>query len=237
MTEKLLEQRYRMFLRAGDCVIDVGAADAVHTAAFAKLVGVAGKVLAVEPLCDDYETLGKVVRENPHVELAKVALSNYRGETSFVKWIGNLGYSGLKQRRIYKIDKWNKVKVPVRVETIDSLWGGYNIDYIKIDIEGGETDCIRGGLATIRRCRPIISFEHGPLGFSVYGHNGLEVVDELLSLDYSFFDIIGIALPDRNAFAYALSTSLVWDFWAVPRDKVPMFQGDMSMLIDLNGNA
>jgi FkbM family methyltransferase len=49
-------------------------------------------------------------------------------------------------------------KVPVEIRTLDSahLWA----DFVKIDTEGVEDRVIRGGLATLRRCRPLIMAEN-----------------------------------------------------------------------------
>jgi Methyltransferase FkbM domain len=43
------------------------------------------------------------------------------------------------------------------------------LDYLKIDIEGGELDCLEGGEEVVARCRPINSFECCFDAFEHYG--------------------------------------------------------------------
>ncbi len=42
------------------------------------------------------------------------------------------------------------------------------IDFLKIDVEGGEYGVLRGGLETLRRSRPVVVFEHGLGGADYY---------------------------------------------------------------------
>jgi hypothetical protein len=54
------------------------------------------------------------------------------------------------------------------------------IHFIKIDVEGGELQVLKGGAETIRRNRPVIVFEHGLGAADCYGTQP-EDVYELLS--------------------------------------------------------
>jgi len=70
--------------------------------------------------------------------------------------------------------------IPVR--TLDSF-ELENVDFIKIDVEGFETNVIKGAFETIRRCCPVILFEckgHG----ARYGFRDIEPLSILRPLDY-----------------------------------------------------
>ena len=59
-----------------------------------------------------------------------------------------------------------------------------NVDFVKIDVEGGELEVLRGLQETIRRDRPIITFEH-------HGQTASAAIfDKLQSLGYDIFDLV-----------------------------------------------
>lgn len=74
----------------------------------------------------------------------------------------------------------SKGTIPIR--TLDSF-DLDNVDFIKIDVEGFETNVIKGALETIRRCRPVILFECKDHG-SRYGFRNIEPLTTLRPLDY-----------------------------------------------------
>lgn len=69
----------------------------------------------------------------------------------------------------------------IEMRTLDSF-ELQNVDFIKIDCEGGELDVVRGGEATIRRCHPCMIVEQKPhkLGPN-FGLKGIPAVDLLAS--------------------------------------------------------
>jgi FkbM family methyltransferase len=56
--------------------------------------------------------------------------------------------------------KWTTISVPqTTIDRFAALKGLENIDLVKIDVEGYEIPVLKGGLESIRRCRPIILCE------------------------------------------------------------------------------
>ncbi len=51
------------------------------------------------------------------------------------------------------------IKCPIKTVTLDS-YNFKNVDFIKIDVEGSEINVIKGGIETLKRCKPILYFEH-----------------------------------------------------------------------------
>ena len=68
------------------------------------------------------------------------------------------------------------------------------LDLIHLDIEGYEYNALRGGMDTIKRCKPIICIEYFSRWLERYGHNIEQIETLLRSLDYIY---IGEVMGDR----------------------------------------
>jgi FkbM family methyltransferase len=97
----------------------------------------------------------------PHVNVHQFALGDEKGEFDFNYALDNPAYSGL-QRRPYPNINERVETLRVAVERLDDVIGSNTrLDFLKIDVEGGEVRVLRGSKATLKRCRPIVVFEHG----------------------------------------------------------------------------
>ncbi len=135
-----------------------------------------GKHMAFEPIPELFEGLKR--RYNGNVTLHQLALSDHSGETSFHHVVSNPAYSGLRERT-YKVEEQVQ-KIQVRTERLDDLLGDqHKLDFLKIDVEGGELQVLKGGAATIARCKPVIVFEHG-LGASDHYGTTPDMIYDLL---------------------------------------------------------
>ncbi len=106
------------------------------------------------------------------------ALGNENKETTFNYVVSNPTYSGLKQRQ-YKGEE-NIVEIKVQVRQLDEVISPeVPIHLIKIDVEGGEFDVLRGATQTIQKWKPYLIFEHGIGGSDRYGVNPGELFDFL----------------------------------------------------------
>jgi FkbM family methyltransferase len=126
-----------------------------------------GTHFCFEPIPDLCAGLRKNYQEDPRVVIHEIALSKAKGETSFNYVISNPAYSGIRKR---KYDKAGEVDTQITVQTdlLDNLIPeNIQIDFIKIDVEGAELFVLEGAINTIRRCKPVIVFEHG-LGASEF---------------------------------------------------------------------
>lgn len=119
-----------------------------------------GKHFGFEPIPDMYEALLTKYKGTKHLILP-VALSDKKGKVSFNYVLTNPAYSGLQKRQY---DKPNEKDTLIEVETdmLDALIPKeIKIDFIKIDVEGGEYGVLMGAKETIKRSQPVIIFEHG----------------------------------------------------------------------------
>ncbi len=127
----------------GEIAVDVGASFGCFTC-FALVLG--ADVLAFEPSSDGHRILAENVKLNnwqDRCTIHKVAL--YDGVSLPDNWIAE----------VFGI---HYPATDVQFKSLDE----YNIpriDKMKIDVEGSELAVLRGGLETIRRCKPMLLIE------------------------------------------------------------------------------
>jgi FkbM family methyltransferase len=146
-------EKQRMFashVLPGSVVYDVGANVGFYTLLASKLAGSEGAVYSFEPLPRNVEHLQRHVELNDcrNVEIWPVAVGNEEGRRRFDPAdgasTGRLSDGG---------------SLEVETVAIDSLVESGRIkppNMLKIDIEGGETDMLRGAERTLRRLGPTI---------------------------------------------------------------------------------
>jgi FkbM family methyltransferase len=219
--EKLLEIAYHRFLwkiPSHDLVIiDVGAHEGRHVEHFARFAASTGRVIAFEPLPDFARGLRARFRQ-PNVEVREFALGEHPGVTNFQHNRGIPGESGLRQRKSHVPVSFEPVRVTV--DTLDRQSADLQrLSYIKLDIEGGEIDCLRGGRETIMRLRPFISVEYGAPGYTVYGHTSLTLFNTASGLDYLISDLFGNVIETEAEWLSICDLSY-WDYFLVPAERI-----------------
>lgn len=134
-----------------------------------------GRHHAFEPIP---ELARRLKRRFPDVAVHEAALSAAPGRSAFQHVTNASGYSGLK-RRLYDRPDPRIEEIEVDVTTLDAAVGpDTEVAFVKIDVEGGEVDVLRGALATLGRCRPWVLFEAGPRSTGQYRDGP----DEILAL-------------------------------------------------------
>lgn len=173
----------------GGAVVDGGAYVGHHTLVAARRVGPRGKVLSFEPNPVTYRALRRNVRENGYedrVIALPLGVGAWSGRRTFYVGADDAGKSGL-----FVPQRWREA-TQTRTLSLDSSVAGRSIDVIKLDVDGGEVDALRGMKRTLElsprvrlfvECNPdslanagttvgALLDELGDLGFEV------EVVDE-----------------------------------------------------------
>ena len=174
-TKKILQ---KILTTNANC-IDVGCHEGEFLDLFLKYAP-QGRHFAFEPLPDYYENLVKNYGNKCQVH--PQALSDKKGESTFNYVISNPAYSGLQKRNY---DKPNEKDTSITVETdlLDNILPtGTKIDFIKIDVEGGEYQVLKGATKTLKSNQPIVIFEHGLGAADIYGTTP-EMVYDLLVKD------------------------------------------------------
>jgi FkbM family methyltransferase len=223
--EALLRRFYAGLLRPGDIAVDIGAFKGTHTMPMAEAIRGAGGALHAFEANPETAAALKPFLARPgreHVTLHECAVGTRDGETSYVMALDSPGYSGLQQRE-YDQPNMRTRQVTVRTVRLDTQLGHLpRLRFIKIDVEGGEFDALRGAGTLVDRHRPAISFEFGQRSYKAYGVDPAEVFAWFAARRYILFDIIGNPLLTRERFLNADATPGLWDFLAVPEDVPEM---------------
>jgi FkbM family methyltransferase len=138
-----------------------------------------GKFYAFEPLPDVYKWLKEHFDQASNVHIYDLALSDRPGEKSFNYVIDDPALSGFTRRDYFGVDHQD-TQITVKTERLDDIIPpNEKIDLIKIDVEGAELEVLQGSVATIKRCKPVIPFEHGWGAANVYGTRPEDIYDLL----------------------------------------------------------
>jgi len=137
-----------------------------------------GKHYAFEPIPYLFDELQKKIQ---NVHLFPYALSDSAGHSKFQLVKNAPAYSGL-QRRKYDIANPIIEEIEVEIKTLDEIIPqNEQIDFIKIDVEGGEFGVFKGGKNVIKKNKPTILFECGKGACDYYGTNPLDLYDFILN--------------------------------------------------------
>ena len=170
-------QAVKAVLRPGDLYIDVGANYGAYALVIASLEDV--RVIAIEPQPHVAEALRKSVLANgfTNFEVIQAALAAEAGTAFLTVGVGS-GTASLRQER--SVPNSHRISVPLR--TLDSICTDFpRVACIKIDVEGGELEVLRGSKGVLTRDQPVVIFEVGR------GDRSHEVFQFLRSLGYMRF--------------------------------------------------
>lgn len=167
----------RMILSKNSSCVDVGA----HAGSVLKEIldlSPLGEHYAFEPIPYLFSGL-KARDEFQRVKLYDIALSDQFGEDTFFLVKNAPAFSGLKQRH-YDCPDPAIQEINVKKSRLDDIVPiGHKIDFIKIDVEGGELPVMRGAERVIRESRPFIVFESGLGASERYGTTGSSLYEFL----------------------------------------------------------
>jgi FkbM family methyltransferase len=219
--EQILRVGYERFLRPGNRVVEAGAHAGKHTPRIAALVGPAGTVYAFEPLPTVHDKLRTALEGVSNITLYSIALGRTQGNAKFVVAEDSLEESGLQVKPFYISGESRTRTIDVRVETLDAL--ALDADYLKLDMEGGELDCLHGATALIERCKPIISAEYHQNSYSGYGYLRESLFEFATQMGYAVFDIFGNRIETCDLWHQICDRTEFWDYWLCPLERAVWF--------------
>ena len=139
-----------------------------------------GKHLAFEPIPVLYDQLNKKYKGK--VTIYPYALSDKNGSSTFQFVKSSPAFSGIKERK-YNTENPDIEQIQVELKTLDSLISlETKIDFIKIDVEGGEFSVLKGAKQILNKWKPFVIFESG-LGASDYYGTKPEVLFKFITAD------------------------------------------------------
>ena len=157
--------------------LDIGANMGKYSILVGKELGDRGRVLAFEPLPKNYEMLKKNITLNNLKNVAALDTacgSENKSSDLFIDSRNTGGHSLVRE---------TDQKIRINVKKLDNIIEDLKlnrIDLIKIDVEGAESDVLKGAVATVKKFRPKIIFESeseenvnfyrsvlGPIGYRI----------------------------------------------------------------------
>jgi FkbM family methyltransferase len=144
------QQQFQKAIKPGDVVYDVGANAGFYSLLASVMVGEKGHVYAFEPLPVNVLNLRK------HMELNRISNCTVL-ETAVSSSDGEALLDTTVDRHTAHLSPGGSISVlTVALDTLASRNEIRPPDFMKIDIEGAEYDCLQGCAGIIRRFRPVI---------------------------------------------------------------------------------
>lgn len=177
------------FLSPGDVAIDVGVNNGKSLLRIAKAVGKSGKVYGFEPAEANFYKANRNISINgfKNISLHKMALG-YGNQTVYLNE-PNSGNHGLNF--FTKSNNLEKTLTEFKTEELDQLMTVKNyedVSLIHLDVEGFETDVLKGALKTIERYLPVIFLKISNQKLQRCGSSSDELAKLLVSLNYHLFN-------------------------------------------------
>jgi FkbM family methyltransferase len=183
----------------GSVCLDVGAAAGLYSFALSRLVGPSGHVHSIEPLQFAHPAWRRVLGIKGLKNLSEYTIAldaePRKGAMSvpFGRRVAVTGRSFLTGKSSGlgpNVEFVRHEEVPVAVDTMDALiarTGITRLDFIKIDVEGGELHVLHGGERTIKEFRPALLVEIEARHTARYHYAPEDIVDWLTERDYAMY--------------------------------------------------
>ena len=177
------------FLQPSMVAIDVGANLGEYTLFMAKRLH-KGKVISFEPVKETFSLLTENVNLNSfnNVELLPFGLGS-KSEEIIIHEIDD-SHEGLST--LYPGDRKIARSFSIELRTFDDEFQSLKIasvDFIKLDIEGGELPALQGAKRMIEKFRPLIMIEINDLTYKAAGYSSLDVLNFFKEINYSAFGV------------------------------------------------
>ena len=179
------------FLRPGMVVLDVGAHHGIYTLLASKKVGPKGLVFSFEPSPRELRRLklNLIINCCRNVRVEPSAVGSTKGTADlFVCSDQNTGLNSLRPPAIQ--EQTRKITVPMT--TLDDYISqhGIDIDLLKIDVEGGELEVLKGAARTLHSKPPhAIMCEVQDVRTRPWGYRADEICDLLEANDYQLYSV------------------------------------------------
>jgi len=175
------------FVKPGMTVLDVGAHAGLYTMIAAKRARPGGRVIAFEPSARERARLERHLRINGLADVAiePVAIGAVDGEVDL--FVVETNQTGCNSLRRVPGERAMATRVPIRrLDAYAAERGIDRVDFVKMDIEGGERDALLGGEALFRRTRPALLVEIEPARIAPWGYDPREIFELVASWDYEW---------------------------------------------------
>jgi FkbM family methyltransferase len=180
--DPFMAELFESSIPRGGAVVDGGAYLGYHTLLAARRVGPRGKVLSFEPNPVTYRALRRNVRENGYedrVIALPLAIGAWSGRRTFYVGADDAGKSGP-----FVPERWREA-TPTRTLSLDSHVAGRSIDVVKLDVDGGEVEALRGMKRTLELSpRARLFVECNPASLANAGTSVSALLEELAEIGF-----------------------------------------------------
>lgn len=216
--ERAIQVAYNSLLANTDpfCVLDGGAHKGYHTFRFLSLDKCA-RVYAVEAnqgLAEDLIQKVAKTEQTKRVSIVASAIQEDSGlkSVTFMQSGNFPGRSGIHS--IFENNpevQFDAVVVPAT--TIDDVLADRDtrLAFVKLDLEGGEYNAIRGGLQTLNSDRPVIVTENSVHSPRINGFTPATYIEMFDSIGYAPVTFLGEHMTAENMFDF-------WYLWLAPKE-------------------
>ena len=208
--EKHLVDVFRKFIKLGDNVIDLGANLGFHTLEMSRLVGNKGSVLSVEPLKEIYYQLCGNLLLN---DIKNVTALQKICTDKVAKFLMNpIEWDNPGNTRVSKKQSINSNDA-VDSFMLDDLID-LNYSFIKMDVQGSETNVLKGGQKFVEKNRPIFAVEIEEHHLLEFESSSKDLLNSFINCDYVLYRIMNeypcdhIAIPkEKDTVDFSFITS------------------------------
>lgn len=157
---KALEYFRHFVPREGDTIFDVGGELGFETRQFSAMVGNSGKVFVFECFPGHLRALEAIAARLKNVQVVARACWNTATDIEF--FVGNTPGSNTavpeaKGQHGQVLAKSDGAMLKVKAERLDDLWAALHargpVDFLKMDIEGGEYEALEGAREMLKHTR------------------------------------------------------------------------------------
>lgn len=183
------------FVQAGMTVLDLGAHHGFYSLLASKRAGPQGRVIAFEPSPREFKRLQRHVARNgcKNVRLEPMAVGSEEGVRNLFLVEGSeTGCNSLRPPQVGQPTR----TLPVPITTLDKYLQAHaveRIDFVKIDVEGGELDVLRGAKGLLERPdRPVFLCEIHNLRTEPWGYRASEILAFLEAYGYQWHGLTAL---------------------------------------------
>jgi FkbM family methyltransferase len=207
-------------LKPGMVFFDIGAYHGIFSLVAGRRMGKSGRVVAFEPSPREFSRLKLHLRWN-HIENARaesLAVGSDAGERTFFQVSsGDQTRNGLRP----PASRDELKEIAVRTISLDQYIEAISlerVDLVKLDVEGGESDVLRGAASLLNGFRPIFICEVLDAATQPWGYEAREIVSAFSRHDMAWFDFQprGTLTPHKIQDEYPN----IRNYLAVPREKL-----------------
>lgn len=220
-----IEEGYWKFfsraLTSGMTFFDIGANQGFYTILASKRVGPQGRVFAFEPAGSELQKLRRNLLLNRcrNVSVQPQAVCQFEGFTEFYLCLGHQGAFSSICHPARDVTARKKL-IQVAAITLDAFIQRLSItsvDFIKIDVEGGELEVLKGGHSVLEKLRPIVMCEISDMRTEPWAYQAGEILGFLRRYGYLLYSAEpnGILQPYRSKAYYDWENVI-----AIPKEKV-----------------